>query len=401
MPQPGKALTVSFKVETTLNTAPTATGGEVLRFAPSPGLTLQKDAIRSNEVRGDGLTSIARHGSQSVTGSYAAEMSVGSHDTIFEAAMRASAVAAVVVTALTASLAEIITGSNTIEATTTGAGSWAAAGLRVGDVFRISGQNAANNDLNLRLKSMTTHTLTVHGTPLTVDASAETGFSITTGKKLSNPSMPVRRSFYVDEYNKIIDQSEAFGGVRFTGFTVRGTPNGMAEVTFNAMGMSASVLASGASPYFSDNTEYTSEPLVFADAILSLGGTELAVGTSFELNYEITANTLPVIGSAVTPDVFDNDARLSGSLTILREDLTRLSSFIDEDELELMVLLQEPEAVPKDYFSFYVPKLKFMAFDAPLGSDNAMVDTMPWEAGFRASATGFDQTLLTILTSAT
>ena len=111
-------------------------------------------------------------------------------------------------------------------------------------------------------------------------------------------------------------------------------------------------------------------PLVFADAILSIGGVELTVGTAFDLAYQITANTLPVIGNPVTPDVFDNDARLSGSITILREDLSRLSNFLDEDELELIILLEEPESVPKDYWALYVPKLKYMGDDAPIGSDN-------------------------------
>ena len=268
------------------------------------------------------------------------------------------------------------------------------------NVFRLTGQNAANNDLNLRAKSMTTHTLTVHGSPLTIDASAVTVFSVTIGKKLSNPTTPVRRSFYVDEYNVGIDLSEAFGGVRWTGFGLTGSPNGMAELTLSALGMSVEALATGTSPYFDSPTEFTSTPLVFADAKISLGGNEIAIATAFELNYAVTAQTLPVIGSDTTPDVFDTDARLTGTLTLLREDMSLLSNFLDEDELELHIMLEEPEAVPKDYIGIYIPKLVLMNLDAPLGGDGAMVQTIPWEAGFRESATGFDQTLLTITTSA-
>lgn len=401
--QTGKNVIVALKVEATLNTAPGATDAEVLRFNPSPGFSLGKQLIRSNEVRTDGLSTMARHGSREVTGQYAAEMSVGSHDTIYEALFRSTAVTAVAVTAATASLASITTGTNTIVATTTSTGSgFLQGGIRVGDVFRLSGHLAANNDLNLRVKAVTTHTLTVHGTGvLTADASAETGFTLTVGKKLKNGTTPVRRSFYIDEYLQDIDVSTVFGGVRWTGMQIRGTPNGMAEVTFTGLGMSQTALASGASPYFTSPTEYTSDPLVFADAVISLGGEEITVATGFSMSYQIGASTLPVIGSAVTPDVYDNEARLSGDLTVLQEDLARLTNYTDEDELELHILLQEPEDAPKDYIGIFVPRLKFVANTNQKGGDGAMVESIRWEAGKKAAAAGYDATLLTMITSAT
>ena len=174
----------------------------------------------------------------------------------------------------------------------------------------------------------------------------------------------------------------------------------MAEISIGAMGMSATALATGTSPYFTSPTEYSSRPLVFADAVISLGGSALTVATAFSLNYELTAQTLPVIGSDITPNVFDNEARLSGSLTVLREDLDQLSSFIDEDELELHILLQEPGDDPRAYLSLFVPLLKLMGNDAPLGNDGAMVETLPWEAGVKASASGYDAGMITLVTSA-
>ena len=44
-------------------------------------------------------------------------------------------------------------------------------------------------------------------------------------------------------------------------------------------------------------TEYTTIPLVFADATISFNGSDIAIATGFELNYSIGANTQPVIGS--------------------------------------------------------------------------------------------------------
>lgn len=400
--QTGKNLQVGFKVEATLNTAP-GTAGEQLRFNASPGLKLTKTPIRSGEIRSDGLTPIARHGSRSVTGSFAAEMSEGSHDTLYEAGMRCSSVASFDVTNATASLGALSFASNAVYATTTGAQSWHDAGVRVGDVFRMSGLSgdaAANDDINAQVIAMTTHTLTLPDNTYTAASTAVSTWTASIGKKFSNPSTPVGRSFYFDQYDQDIDLSTVFGGVRVTGFNINGTPDGMAEVTFNVLGMSASALATGASPYYTTLTSYTTDPLVFADAAITLGGSTITKATAFSLAYEITAATEPVVGSSVTPDVFANDARLSGSITILREDLTNLTRFIDETELELTVLLQEPGTAPQPYISIFVPKLKFMDNDSPLGADGARTDTIPWEAGVKTSATNYDQTLLTLLTSA-
>ena len=399
MPQTGKNLVVAFKVETTMDTAPGASGAEQLRLAPSPGLTLRKQPIRSNEIRSDGLTTVPRHGSRDVAGSYAGELSVSSWETILAAVARATITAASTITDATASLTNVVFGTNYVAlTTTTSTGGWVTAGVKVGDVFRITGTGDSNDDINAQAMAVGTHTVTVHDGAFTAVATA-TAFSLTIGRKISNGTTPIRRTYYIDEYNQDIDLSEAFGGCRFTGFEIRGSPNGMAEITVGAMGLSATALTTATSPYYSAPTQYTTDPLAFSDAVISLRGTKIAVATAFTLSCQLTAETLPVIGSDVSPDVFDNELRLTGSISVLREDLANLTSFADEDEIELSVLLQESGDDPKGYIGLFVPKLKFMGLDAPLGSNNALVETIPFEAGFKASATGYDQTLLSITTN--
>ena len=193
--QTGKNLQVGFKVEATLNTAP-GTDGEELRFTASPGLKLNKTPIRSSEIRSDGLTRIARHGSRSVGGSFSSEMAESAHDTLYEAAMRCSSVATFDVTNATSSLGALSFASNAVYATVTGAGSWAAAGVRVGDVFRMSGLSgdaAVNDDINAQVVAMTTHTLTVPDATFTAASTAVSTWTASVGKKLSNPATPSSR----------------------------------------------------------------------------------------------------------------------------------------------------------------------------------------------------------------
>lgn len=401
MPQTGSNIKVNYKVEATLNTAPGASGGETLRITPSPGLSLRKDAIRSAEIRDDGLSTVPRHGSRLVSGSYGGELSVSSWNTVLANVCRSTLTAASTLTQASASLTSIVFGTNYVAlVTTTSTGGWVTAGIRVGDVFQITGATATNNNTNAQVWAMTTHTLTVNSGAYTAEATAVTSYSLTRGVKIFNADSVARKSYYVEQYYQDLDLSEVFGGVRFTSFSLTGSPNGMADISVGAMGLSATDLASGASPYYTAPSEYTTSPLAFSDAVIGFDGAKLITATSFSLSLDNGGSTLPVIGSSVGPDVFDGPARLTGSISLLREDLDALGDFADEDELELFVLLQASMAAPKSYFGIYVPRLKLMGLDAPLGSTSGLIETIPWEAGVKVAATGYDGTLLTITTAA-
>lgn len=399
--QTGKNLVVAVKPEVTFNTAPGTGSATQLRFNPSPGMALRKAEINSGEVRSDGLSSIARHGSRMAEGSYTGEASVGSHDIVYEAVMRSTWVAATVVTFNNGAGLTSLTVDSSSQVTFTGTTTPAVAGLRAGDVFRLASMStAANNAVNCRVKSIAASVVTLYGTPLTSQA-ADIACTLTIMKKLKNGATPTKRTFFIDEYNQDIDLSEVYGGCRWISMKVSGTPDGMASVEFGVLGASGAPLASGSSPYYIAPTQFTSIPLVFADATISYAGTDIAIATAFELNYVIAAATQPVIGSSITPDVFDNDARLKGSISIVRQDLAALTALSAETEFALNILLVEPEAEPKDCINFYIPRVKLTAVNGSVGGDSALVDVLPWTAGVPAStATDTDASLLTICTSA-
>ena len=402
--QGGKDMVVAFKVEGTFNTAPGSGSAEQLRLKASPGLSLVKQLINSEEVRSDGQTTIARHGSRNVTGSYNIEVSVDSYDTVLEALMRSTWVAAAATTFNNGAPLTSLTVDSTSQITWTGSTTPLAAGLREGDVFRLTNMStAANNSINIRVKTISGGTITVHGTPLTAQA-ADIACTLTILRKLSATTTPTRRTFYIDEYGVGTDLSVVYGGCRVVGFSLRGTPDGMAEGSITVLGASATALATGTSPYYVAPTVTTTLPLVFADATFSYNGTDVATCTAWELNYEITAATQPVIGATVTPDVFDNDARLTGSATFVREDLARLTQYINETGLKMHILLVEPESEPKDCLSFFIGSCLLTSESADIGGDGAQTESFGWTAGVPVGSpatTGLDNSLMTICTSAT
>lgn len=396
MGQTGKNIVVALKVEETFNTAPGDTDAEQLRINASPGLSLKRALIESGEMRSDLLTTIARLGSQEVPGSYTSEFSVGSFDTILQAVMRSTWVAAVAITE--ADMTSITTTTSTIVAA---AGSWITEGVRVGDVVRLTDHaTAANNNLNLRVTAVTASTITVAGTPLTLDASADSAFTLTILKKLINGATPTRRSFYIEEYLKDLDLSVVHGGCRAISLQFNGQPDGHVMLGIGVLGASAEPLADSASPYYTTPTQYTSVGLVMADASIRFGGEEVTAIDNFQLNITISASAMSVCGSSTTPDVFDTEMKVTGAISGLRRNLTNLTRYKDETELELHVLLVEPETAPADCVSIFVPRLKLTDVDSALGGDGPMVENLPFTVGVKTAATGYDQTMLSICTSA-
>lgn len=248
--QPGKDILVAYKVQPTKGTAPGATTAKQLRIDPSPGLSLRKNLIENPEVRSDGQTSMARHGTRECVGSYNVPVTVGGLDDILEAVMRSTWVAAVQITQAT--MTSITTTTSTIVAA---AGSWLTQGVRVGDIVRLTNHSSSgNNSINLRVTGVTASTITVAGTPLTANAVADTTFELTILKKLKNATTPTRRAFYIEEYHQTIDQSEVGDYCKFIGLKLVGSPNGTVTAEVQLLGADLQPLATGSSPYFTSPT---------------------------------------------------------------------------------------------------------------------------------------------------
>lgn len=399
--QTAKGVGVYYKVEGTFNTAPGTGGGKQLRLNASPGTDLVRDEIKNPEIRADGLTSLSRLGSRRAPGSYNGPLVVGGWDDLLEAILRSTWVASAAITQATAGLTSISTPTtSTILAS---AGSWITAGVRVGDVVRLTGfATAANNSINLRIKAVSALTLTVHGTPLTVDASLDTTFTLTILKKLKNGATPTKRTFYVEENNQDIDASELFGGCKWIEFKIAGDPKGLATISVRLLGASGTTVSGASAPYYISPTSNTNSALVFVDATVSFGGTDYVDATSFELTYTLAAATQDVIGATTTPDVFDNDATLTGSFSAARADLAEVTAYVAETAFELHVLLVENMSEPKNCIALYAPNCLRTNVTAPLGGDGAMIEQVPFTCGKKEgfSSTGYDDTLMTISTSA-
>ncbi len=393
-----KRRVISYKPEVTIGVAVTGTGGYEFRKNAGGGMTLSRAIIAPGEVRSDGLSSMGRLGSKSVALTYPADGSVGTFDPLIEAGMLTTA-STLSITAATASLVSITSDATSFVANGSG---WLTAGMRVGDVFRITGHlGTTNNSKNLTVTAVTTLTLSVAET-LEVNSTADTSFTINRGKKftLAAGGTPTRRSFTFDEYDTILDVSKVATGCRVSSLKVTGQPDGMAIFEFGLVGMDMTPIASGSSPTLQSPTLTSTVALTWLDATIRVGGTARTNLTSFEFTWDLSAATLPVIGSSTSPDVFENNATLNGTVSGTLRDFTDLTSFTSETEFEFFGLLVEPESEPKDYISFFIPRCKYTGFSDPQGGDGATIATLPFMAAAKGTATGYDSGMITITTSA-
>ena len=360
--QTGRNAVVAFKPEVTFGTLPGASGAKV--FRPNSGsLSLTKEPIRSNENRRDGQITRGRHGSRSVSGSYAGDLSLGSYDDFIEAVFRGTFDTPLALSGLA------ITPDATGKTFTRATGSWIADGVRVGDVVRFGGFTSggvANNSRNFRVTGLTATVMTVAEAPATV--SEQTAITLARPKKVIMGGTP--RSFTIEENEIDIDGSEVFKGCRIGQMQLQLQPNGMATVTFTIVGQDMEIMSGVSAPYFSAPTATTSIGMTSVEALIRLGTADVLDLTALDLTINLNAAGQPVVGSSITPDVFTNQANVEGSITALRQDVSRVQQFLNEDQLSIHLLFTENEGEPKDFCSFFIGNLTLAsASKSELGSD--------------------------------
>ena len=141
----GVAKTLAYKKETTWGTAAGASGAQYLRRVTSD-LSLNKEGYQSEEIRTDYQISDFRHGVRRVEGTINGELSPGTYEDLFAAALRKSFAAG----ATTGAVATIaVTGTGT--QFTRSSGSFLTDGFKIGDVISATGFTDANNNSYGRL----------------------------------------------------------------------------------------------------------------------------------------------------------------------------------------------------------------------------------------------------------
>ncbi len=292
-------------------------------------------------------------------------------------------------------------GTTAVQALTATTGSFIAQGVKVGDVFTVSGTSVSgNNNTNRIVTAVGTLTLTTTTGAFTTLAATTTG-TLTIHKKLITPATPTRYSHTVEQNDTDIDLSELFTGCRAIGVKLSFAPGQMAKATYSLLGVDRTALATGTSPYFTSPTLTTSLGLIADDSSIRYNGAPVALFTGFDIDLQITAKGEPVIGSLTTPDIFDNNLKVVGTITGLRQDFSNLTLYDAETEFVISIVLAEPTGSPPACLSVYIPRAKISQLTAPVGGgDGAKIETLTLMIGPKTADTSHDGTIASFTSSA-
>ena len=381
----GRNVAVYYKAQSVLGTPESGAGASVLRINNSTaGFALQKAKIRSNESRNDGMSTRGRHGSRSIALTYPVDVSLGSIEDLLAGLFRSTWDAGVVITE--ADVTSITTTTSTIIAAS---GSWITLGIKVGDVVVITNhQTAANNDLPVRVVSLTASTLTLAGTPLTADAVADSAVTITRAPKLVNGT--TRQLWTFEEVDQDLDESAQIPDVRMSSLKLAMGTDAMITAELGLVGIGTVNLLSGASsPAFTSPTETSTIGLVGVDSLISRGTSSLSALTSWDATFDIQCRTQPVIGANQGPDVYEgNMVPILGNFTGIREGQTTLSDFDAETDTTFGTIMRDQAGT--GYLSCWLPYGTIDSVTKQLGVDGPELETGSFEFGKLLSGSNVD-----------
>ena len=360
----------------------------------SPGLNLKRAPAKSGEMRADRFAQSSRLGFKTVDGSYNLEGTVGGAvDMLLEAIMRSTWAASALKFTCDAGAAHTSLAFTANTVTLAGTDTFTTThGIKVGDVFRCGAVGATIDNINCMVASIdgTGKIITTVGSPLAV-VGADTNATFTLLKKVIASATPTRYSHTFEQYAQDVDLSKNFVGCRVTGIKLAGKPGAPVTMSVTIQGMDRTLLVTGTSPYFTTPTTTTGLTLMVDDSAIWVNGATAAYVTGFDLDFAINAKGEPVIGSAVSPDIFDGICSVTGTMTGMVTSAGNEILYDAETTFEVGLLLQEPGAVPRGCLGFYFGQVKIMDLSAPVGVDvGPQIETMKVEMQPKVAATGYD-----------
>lgn len=389
--QTGVGLVIAYKKESTYGVLPTndATAKQLRRTAF--GLSLKKDSIRSNELRKDYQRPASRHAMRKADGNIEGELSLGTYADFIGSALRRNFAAV-------ASLAALTNVTATVGAPqfVRGTGSWITDGLRVGMVVRCTGwttTGVANNSKNFTIIALTATQMTVAETVAAKTAGDSVVFSIP-GKVTYVPGTGhTNDSYAVEEWAPDALQSLRFLGQKVSGFSLSMPPNDKVSVTFNFMGQDRT---KATSQYFSAaSAAGTSQMQTGLSGAVYYNGVAVGVLTQLTLDVSGNADTLGVVGSNITPDVFLGPVDVSGSLSVVWKDGVFDDDFDLEVERPLVIKLLDSSAAAADFMTLTMPFVKLSGGDQP-DAEKAIIQSFQFGARVGDGSNGYETTTLMV-----
>ncbi len=325
-------------------------------------LGLERDSLRSDEIRSNRQTTDMPLGANKVQGSIDFELSYGSHDDFLQAALMSTA---------WASPAD--TGATTLDATATGytraAGSFITDGFKVGQTVVASGFSGAGLNGKSRISAVTALELTT--TPYTgshgVEAGAGAEQVLAAQQIMAGVS---RQSFTIVRHFEDLDSGSPYiiyRGVEVTSMNLKNAANDKVTGSFSLIGSSqelAADLSGLGTPTF--NAVSGSRVMNSFSGDILEGGSAIADVTEVDMTLDNGIEPRFVIGSTDTILPSAGYSELSGSTVSFFNSTTLVEKFINETNSSMNINLPDADG---NSINLIMPKIKYMSGGKPDVSD--------------------------------
>jgi hypothetical protein len=332
-------------------------------------LGVARDSFESKEIRSDRQTSDFRMGPLSVTGGVDIEFSYEAFDSLLEGALWGDWST---LTSVSGSFGAL--GPNMI----TSAGG-ALTPFDVGDIVGVTGftAHAVNNQVAL-VMSASAKTLILDSTTITDEMASET-IKIKKYPMVENGttehSYSIQRAFEGLSSSLYI----VYTGCLVNGFSLTLRPAGVVSGSFDFIGMdSYSALTAVAIPAHAA----TNSPFDSFRGFIKIGSNEVAVVTGLDIRVENGVAAQFAIGNDEAIGTAEGRCRVTGTVTMYFQDLTLYNSFINEEESEIYVMLEDIETGTTRGNRYYIrmPRVKFGTPSLPVNDEGPIILSVPFTA---------------------
>ena len=374
----GTRVYIAYEEEVSQRGQPEAAPALKMLRTTGRNINLQKNTLRSEEVRSDRQVAALRHGFNQVVGSPGFELSLEAYDDFIQGAM--SGTWAVIATAVAQTIDVVATLH--IAELTRAAGDWVADGFEVGMVVTTSGLIATNNDQEARITAITSATvMTIIATDGSTIFTNETGDGDET---LDATGEVVKigtslRTFTIERGFEDVSQYQVFNGCAINQWSVNVQPEQMVNGNFDILGMSAAAMATSTIDDAGGiDPAATNDPMSAFEGSLVEGASESSVVTGVNFTLNNNRSLEGVVGSKFSPDVFEGIATITGEATVFFEDEVLFNKFVNETISAMAIRTDDLNGT--DFIVMGFPAIKYTGGDMDPPPQGPVPIVMPWEA---------------------
>lgn len=186
-----------------------------------------------------------------------------------------------------------------------------------------------------------------------------------------------RRSFTVEVREQDLGASTLTNGFRFGGFRISGAADEPIKVEFSGMGIKQTGPTVSAA-FYTSPTITTTEYMDALSCVLEVDGSPVVNVTTFDFTFDNGLSVAKVIGSPYSPDVYESNATLAGTLTALRDSITNSSKYRNATEFDFVLTGEDPDG---NQMVFTLKNLLYTGDTLPLGNAGPPVQTLPFVGG--------------------